>query len=69
MNVLQELLGPVSMHEFLQRNFTRLLFAMPDRAERYKHALTEADFAAMVENTGSIPCIVRNGRLVQDNAC
>ena len=69
MNVLQELLGPVPVYEFLQRNLTRLPFAMPDRAERYKHDLTEADFAAIVENRRSILRIVRNGRLVQDNAC
>jgi ribosomal protein L16 Arg81 hydroxylase len=68
MDVLQELLGPVSMREFLQHNFTRVPFAMPDRAGRYKHHLTDADFAAMVEHARTIVRIVRNGRLVHDNA-
>jgi ribosomal protein L16 Arg81 hydroxylase len=68
MNVLQELLDPVPVHEFLQGHFTRLPFAMPDRAARYTHDLTEADFAAMVESPCSILRIVRDGRLVHDNA-
>ena len=68
MNVLQELLDPVSVHQFLQSNFTRLPFAMPDKAARYLQDFTEADYAAMVESSRSVLRIVRDGRLVQDNA-
>jgi 50S ribosomal protein L16 3-hydroxylase len=68
MNALQELLGPVPVREFLHSNFTRVPFAMPDRAARYTHDFTEADFAAMVEDSRSILRIVRDGHLVHDNA-
>jgi ribosomal protein L16 Arg81 hydroxylase len=68
MDIFQELLGPVPVSEFLQHNFARVPFAMPDRAGRYKHHFTEADFAAMVEHSRTIVRIVHNGRLVQDNA-
>ena len=68
MNVLQELLGPVPVSEFLQRTFSRAPLAMPDRAERYTTHFTEADFACMVEHTGATLRVVRNGRMVQDNA-
>jgi 50S ribosomal protein L16 3-hydroxylase len=68
MNVLQELLGPVPVREFLQRHFTRVPFALPDRAARYTRAFADADFAAMVEGSRSILRIVRDGRLVLDHA-
>jgi 50S ribosomal protein L16 3-hydroxylase len=68
MHVLQELLGPMLMSEFLQRHFTRLPFALPDRATRYMHDLTDADFTAMVEGSRSTLRIVRDGRLVLDHA-
>ena len=68
MNVLQELLDPVPVREFLHSNFSRLPFAMPNKAERYTRDLTEADFAAMVEGSRSILRIVRDGRLVEDKA-
>jgi ribosomal protein L16 Arg81 hydroxylase len=68
MNVLQELLEPVSVGDFLQNNFTQFPFAMPDRAARYTHDFNEADFAAMVESSRAVLRIVRDGRLVQDNA-
>jgi 50S ribosomal protein L16 3-hydroxylase len=68
MSVLQELLGPVPVREFFQRHFSRLPFAMPDRAGYYTTYFTDADFAAMVEHARSILRIVRDGRLVQDNA-
>jgi ribosomal protein L16 Arg81 hydroxylase len=68
MHVLQELLGVVPVREFLQRHFTRLPFAMPDRAAHYMRHLTATDFAAMVEHPGPVVRIVRQGRLVRDNA-
>jgi ribosomal protein L16 Arg81 hydroxylase len=68
MNVLQELLGQVPVSEFLQRTFSRVPFAMPDRAGHYTTHFTEADFAGMVEHTGATLRVVRNGRMVQDNA-
>jgi ribosomal protein L16 Arg81 hydroxylase len=68
MHVLQELLGAVPVGEFLQRHFTRLPLAMPDRAARYTRAFTDADFAAMVEGSRSTLRIVRDGRLVRDHA-
>jgi ribosomal protein L16 Arg81 hydroxylase len=68
MSVLQELLGPVSVREFMQHNLSRLPFAMPDRARRLTTYFTDADFAAMVEGSGAILRIVQDGRLVQDNA-
>jgi 50S ribosomal protein L16 3-hydroxylase len=66
MSVLQELLDQVPVREFLHSNFTRLPFAMPNRAERYTHDLTEADFAAMVEGSRSTLRVVRDGRLMED---
>jgi hypothetical protein len=54
MKVLQELLQPLSIGEFLQSHFTRFPFAMPDKAARYAHGFTEADFASMVESPHSI---------------
>jgi ribosomal protein L16 Arg81 hydroxylase len=68
MSVLQELLGSVSVSEFLQRTFSRVPFAMPDRAGRYTTHFTEADFACMVEHTCATLRVVRNGCMVQDNA-
>jgi 50S ribosomal protein L16 3-hydroxylase len=68
MDVLQELLDPVPVREFLLSHFTRFPYAMPDRAARYTRDLTAADFAAIVEDSRSILRVVRNGRLVQDNA-
>jgi ribosomal protein L16 Arg81 hydroxylase len=68
MKVLQELLHPLSIGAFLQSHFTRLPFAMPDKAARYARSFTEADFAGMVESSRSILRIVRDGRLVHDNA-
>jgi ribosomal protein L16 Arg81 hydroxylase len=68
MNVLQELLGPVPISEFLQRAFSRAPLAMPDRAGRYTTHFTEADFACMVEHPCSTLRVVRNGHMVQDNA-
>ena len=65
MNVLQELLGPVPVSEFLQRAFSRAPLAMPDRAGRYTTHFTEADFACMVEHPCSTLRVVRNGHLVQ----
>src|SRR5437588_513514 len=49
MDVLQELLEPIPIHEFLHRAFTRVPFAMPEKAARYTQDFTEADIAAMVE--------------------
>src|SRR2546428_2220056 len=66
MDILQELLGPVPIHEFLHRPFTRVPFAMPDRAARYTQDFTEADIAAIVEQGHSILRIVCNGRLVHE---
>jgi len=68
MNVLQELLGPVPISEFLQRAFSRAPLAMPDRAGRYTTHFTEADFACMVEHACATLRVVRNGHMVQDNA-
>ena len=68
MDVLQELLDPMPVHEFLHRAFTRVPFAMPDRARRYTQEFTDADIAAMVETGRSVLRIVRNGRLVHDQA-
>ena len=48
MSVLQELLGPVPVDEFLQRTFSRVPMAMPDRAGRYTTHFMEADFARML---------------------
>src|SRR5687767_10485567 len=68
MSVLQELLGSVPVGEFLQRTFSRVPLAMPDRAGRYTTHFTEADFAHMVEHARSTLRVVRNGHMVQDNA-
>ena len=68
MHVLQELLDPIPVHEFLHRAFTRVPVAMPDRARRYTQDFTEADIAAMVETGRSVLRIVRQGRLVHDHA-
>jgi ribosomal protein L16 Arg81 hydroxylase len=68
MNVLQELLGLVPVSEFLQRTFSRVPVAMPDRAGRYTTHFTEADFACMVEHPYATLRVVRNGHMVQDNA-
>jgi ribosomal protein L16 Arg81 hydroxylase len=68
MHVLQELLDPMPLHEFLHRAFTRVPFAMPDRARRYTQDFTEADIAAIIETGRSVLRIVHNGRLVHDHA-
>jgi 50S ribosomal protein L16 3-hydroxylase len=68
MSVLQELLGSVAVGEFLQRTFSRVPLAMPNRAGRYTTHFTEADFARMVEHTRSTLRVVHNGHMVQDNA-
>ena len=68
MHILQELLEPIPVHEFLHRAFTRAPVAMPDRARRYTQDFTEADIAAMVETGRSVLRIVRQGRLVHDQA-
>jgi len=68
MSVLQELLGPVPVDEFLQRTFSRVPMAMPDRAGRYTTHFMEADFARMVEHSRSTLRVVQNGHMVQDNA-
>ena len=68
MDILQELLGSVSVGEFLHRHFTRVPFAMPNRAIHYTHAFTAADFAAMVEGPRSVLRVVQNGRLILDHA-
>src|SRR4030095_8433233 len=68
MDVLQELLDPMPVHEFLHRAFTRVPFAMPDRAMRYTQEFTEADVAAVVDTGRSVLRIVRDGRLVHDHA-
>jgi ribosomal protein L16 Arg81 hydroxylase len=68
MDILQELLDPIPVHEFLHRAFTRAPVAMPDRARRYTQDFTEADIAAMVETGRSVLRIVRQGRLVHDQA-
>jgi 50S ribosomal protein L16 3-hydroxylase len=68
MHVLQELLGPVPVHEFFHTHFTRFPFAMPGHATLYIQDFCEADFAAMVEGAYSILRIVRDGRLVRDRA-
>jgi ribosomal protein L16 Arg81 hydroxylase len=68
MDILQELLGPVPVSEFLLRHFTRVPFAMPDRAAPYTQAFTAADFAAMVEGPQSVLRVVQNGHLFLDHA-
>jgi 50S ribosomal protein L16 3-hydroxylase len=68
MDLLQELLDPVPVHEFLHRTFTRVPFARPERAARYRHEFTEADIAPVVEDGRSLLRIVRNGRLVHETA-
>jgi ribosomal protein L16 Arg81 hydroxylase len=68
MQVLQELLGPVPVSDFLHHHFTRRPFALPDTATRYTHAFTDDDFTAIVEHPQSVLRIVRDGRLVHDNA-
>lgn len=68
MDILQELLDPIPMHEFLHRAFTRVPFAVPDKAARYTRDVTEADIAAIVEQGHSVLRIVHNGRLVHDPA-
>jgi 50S ribosomal protein L16 3-hydroxylase len=68
MSLLQELLHPLSIGEFLQSHFTRFPFAMPDKAVPYVHGFSEADFASIVESPRAILRIVRDGRLVHDNA-
>jgi 50S ribosomal protein L16 3-hydroxylase len=68
MHILQELLEPIPVHEFLHRAFTRVPVAMPDRARHYTQDFTEADIAAMVETGRSVLRIVRQGRLVHDQA-
>src|SRR5207245_2527152 len=61
-------LDPIPIHEFLHRAFTRIPFAMPDKAARYTQDFTEADIAAIVETGRSVLRIVRQGRLVHDHA-
>src|SRR5678815_670577 len=68
MHILQELLDPIPVHEFLHRTFTRVPCAMPDRARRYTQDFTEADIAAIVDTGRSVLRIVHNGRLVHDHA-
>jgi 50S ribosomal protein L16 3-hydroxylase len=68
MHVLQELLGSVPVREFFDRHFTRAPFAMPDQATLYTQDFSDADFAAMVEDSHAILRIVRDGRLVRDRA-
>jgi hypothetical protein len=68
MHILQELLGAVPVREFFHNNFTRVPFAMPDQATLYTQDFSDADFAAMVEDSRSIPRIVRDRRLVHDCA-
>ncbi len=68
MHVLQELLGPMPVREFLQRHFTRAPFALPDHDARYTRVFTDADFAAMVEGPRSMLQVVRDGCLVLDQA-
>ena len=68
MDVLQELLDPMPVHEFLHRAFTRVPVAMPDRAKRYTQEFTEADIAAVVDTGCSVLRIVHNGRLLHDHA-
>jgi ribosomal protein L16 Arg81 hydroxylase len=68
MHVLQELLDPMPVREFLHRAFTRVPFAMPDRARRYTQDFTEADVAAIVDTGRSVLRIVHNGRLMHDHA-
>ena len=68
MDILQELLHPVPVHEFLHRTFTRVPFAMPDRAARYTHEFTEADIATVVEDGRSLLRVVRNGHLIHEMA-
>jgi transposase len=65
MDVLQELLDPMPVHEFLHRAFTRVPVAMPDRARRYTQEFTEADVATVVDTGHSVLRIVYNGRLGQ----
>ena len=68
MDILQDLLGSMPVGEFLHRYFTRVPFAMPNRAMHYTQAFTAADFAAMVEGPRSVLRVVQNGRLIQDHA-
>jgi 50S ribosomal protein L16 3-hydroxylase len=68
MHILQKLLGPVTVREFFDKNFTRFPFAMPDQATLYVQDFSDADFAAMVEDARSTLRIVRDGRLVRDRA-
>src|SRR5688572_14370818 len=68
MDILQELLGPLPVGEFLLRHFTRVPLAMPNRAAPYTQAFSAADFAAMVEGPRSVLRVVQNGRLLHDHA-
>lgn len=68
MHVLQELLGPVPVREFFDKHFTRAPFAMPDHATLYTQDFSDADFAAMVEDSRAMLRIVRDGRLMHDRA-
>jgi hypothetical protein len=68
MHVLQELLGPVPVREFFDKHFTRVPFAMPDQATLYTQDFSDADFAAMAEDSRAMLRIVRDGRLVHDRA-
>jgi len=68
MHVLHDLLGPVPVREFFERHFTRAPFAMPDQATLYVQDFSDADFAAMVEDSRSLLRIVRDGHLVHDRA-
>jgi hypothetical protein len=68
MDILQDLLGSMPVGEFLHRYFTRVPFAMPNRAMHYTQAFTAADFAAMVEGPRSVLRVVQNERLIQDHA-
>lgn len=68
MRVLQELLGAVSLHEFLSNHYARVPLAVPDTAAAYKDYLPEADVAAIVEDPRSILRIVQHARLIHDDA-
>ena len=66
MKVLEELLGPVPVHEFLHRYFARVPFAMPDRASGLTDVLRKEELAALVEDAQCTLRIVKNARMVRD---
>jgi hypothetical protein len=61
-------LGSVPVRAFFDKHFTRAPFAMPDHATLYTQDFSDADFAAMGEDSRARLRIVRDGQLVHDRA-